>query len=128
MRYMSDRLFIEHLEFQGHCGVTLEERQIPQPIAGDVELAPPATPAAAATDDLAQTVDYARVAERIVEIGRSRHFHLVETLAESLVAMMFAEFPFSPARLWVRNPPPPLKDVRGSVGVRVDRSRPVEHG
>lgn len=127
---MSDHLRIEHLEFQGHCGVTPEERQTPQPIAVDVELDyPPSTlAAAAATDDLAQAVDYARVAERVIEIGRSRPFHLVEALADRLLAMIFAEFPVSRVRLWVRKLAPPLKDVRGSVGVRMDRARTADRG
>jgi dihydroneopterin aldolase len=122
---MPDHLIIERLEFQGHCGVSLEERQIPQPIAVDAELDYPlsALSAAAGSGDLAQAVDYARVAERVVEIGQSQHFHLIETLADRILAMIVAEFPVARVRLWVRKIAPPLKHVRGSVGVRLDRAR-----
>lgn len=125
---MPGHLIIERLEFQGYCGVTLEERQIPQPIAVDVELdySPSALAAAAATDDLSQALDYAKVAERVVQIGRGQHFHLVETLADRLLTMIFAEFPATRVRLWVRKLAPPLKDVRGSVGVRLDRTRTAD--
>ena len=123
---MPDHLIIERLEFQGHLGVTQEERQIPQPIAVDLKMdyAPASFTAAAATDDLAQAVDYAKVAERVVEISQRQPFHLIETLADQLISMVFAEFPISRIHLWVRKTAPPLKDVRGSVGVRLDRTRP----
>src|SRR5687767_5758580 len=109
---MPDHLIIECLEFQGHLGVTQEERQIPQPIAVDLKMdyAPALFTAAAATDDLAQAVDYAKVAERVVEIGQSQPFHLIETLADQLISMVFAEFPISRISLWVRKIAPPLKD------------------
>ena len=122
---MDARLVIERLEFQGHVGVTPDERGKTQPIGVDVELDYPAGSfdAAAATEDLSHTVDYARVAQRLVEVGTSRAYHLMETLAESLTGMLFSEFPVSGVRLWVRKLTPPLKAVQGSVGVQVDRSR-----
>ena len=125
---MTGRLIIERLEFQGHLGVTPEERGALQPIAVDIELDQPSTAQAAATDDLTQAVDYAQVAQRIVEVGGSGQFHLVETLAERLTEMIFAEFPVSRVRLWVRKLAPPLQAVHGSVGIQVDRTRPAESG
>lgn len=122
---MADRVIIERLEFHGHCGVTQEERQTPQPIAVDLELTypPGALPRAAETDDIGRAVDYATVAERIVQLGKAQTFVLVETMAERISAMVFAEFPVSALCLWVRKLAPPLKDVRGSVGVRLERTR-----
>lgn len=116
---------IECLEFQAHCGVTAEERQAPQPIAVDVELeCPPAIiEAAAATGDIRRAVDYAEVARRIAEVGTGQEWVLLETLAERLLTMLFAEFPIARVRLWVRKLAPPVTDVKGSVGVKLDRSR-----
>ncbi len=122
---MADLVIIERLEFHGHCGVTQEERQTPQPIAVDLELTypPGALSRAAETDDIGRAVDYATVAERIVQLGTAQAFALVETMAERISAMVFAEFPISALHLWVRKLAPPLKDVRGSVGVRLERTR-----
>lgn len=122
---MEDRVMIERLEFHGHCGVTQEERQTPQPIAVDLELTypPGALSRAAETDDIGRAVDYATVAERIVQLGTAETFALVETIADRISAMVFAEFPVSALHLWVRKLAPPLKDVRGSVGVRLERTR-----
>ncbi len=119
---MAGRIVIERLEFQGRCGVIPEERQTPQPIAVDVELEYQ-TEAAAATDNINHTVDYARVAERIVEVGRSQDTCLLETLAERLVGTLFAEFPAERVRIWVRKLAPPLKLSTESVGIRLERTR-----
>ena len=122
---MADQLVIEHLEFQGHCGVTEEERLIPQPIAVDliVDYPPQSMSASASTDDISKAIDYARVAERVMDTGTSQSFHLLETLTDGILTMLFAEFPVERIRLWVRKVGSPVKQVQGSVGVRVERTR-----
>ena len=62
---MAPRIIIERLECYGRCGVTEEERRTPQLIAIDVELEA-AVDAAGLSDLLDETIDYARVAERLV--------------------------------------------------------------
>jgi dihydroneopterin aldolase len=124
---MPDRLMIERLEFQGHCGVTDAERQAPQPIVVDLELeyATDAFVLAASTADIARAVDYASVSARVLEIGRKQPYVLLETLGEAMAAMLFREFPIARARLWIRKVVPPVDGVRGSVGVKLDRTRPA---
>jgi dihydroneopterin aldolase len=123
---MPDQLVIKGLEFQGHVGITPEERQVPQPIGVDVEVDYPdgALVSASATDDIGEAVDYARVAQRLIEIGMTQEFSLLETVADRMASTLLAEFPISGVRLWVRKLTPPLTSVRGSVGIRVDRHRP----
>ena len=125
MPRMAAQLVIECLEFEGHCGVTAEERRVPQPIAVDLELDYPvhALETAAQSGDIAQAVDYAKVADRVIQLATSQAFHLVETLADRVATMLFVEFPVLRIRLWVRKTAPPLKTVHGSVGVRLDRAR-----
>ena len=122
---MADELVIERLEFQGHCGVTEEERLIPQSIAVDLVLdyPPKLMSAIASTDDISKAIDYARVAERVIDTGTSQSFRLLETLTDGILTMLFAEFPVERIRLWVRKVGSPVKQVHGSVGVRVDRTR-----
>lgn len=124
---MPDHLVIERLEFQGHCGVSTAERQAPQPIAVDLELEYEAgsLPLAASTEDIADAVDYAAVAARVLEIGRKQPYVLLETLGEAVAAMLFREFPVTRARLWIRKVIPPVDGVQGSVGIRLERTRPV---
>lgn len=124
---MADRIIIERLEFQGHCGITEEERGRPQPLAVDLSLdyPPGALQAAAGGDDIRRAVDYVAVAARIVALGSTESFALLETLAERLSAMLFSEFSVSGLKLWVRKTVPPVKDVRGSVGVQLERGNPI---
>lgn len=119
---MMGHIVIERLEFHARCGVTPEERGRAQPLAVDVDLQCPTDPAAA-SDELAHTVDYAQVAQRLVAVGSAQDCALLETLAERLLSMLLAEFPVDRVRLWVRKLAPPLKLVTGSVGVRLERSR-----
>ncbi len=100
---------------------------MPQPIAIDLELeyAPGAFALAASTSNIAHAVDYAAVTARMLEVGRKQPYVLLETLGEDLLAMLFAEFPVASAKLWVRKAVPPVADVFGSVGVRLERRRPV---
>ncbi|MFQ5992942.1 MAG: dihydroneopterin aldolase [Nitrospiraceae bacterium] len=122
---VADSLAIERLEFPGYCGVDQAEREDPQPIAVDLDLEYPLGrwEEAAATADLTHTVDYAAIAGRVVEVGTQERFVLLETLADRILTMLFAEFPIRSARLWVRKVHPPVSGVHGSVGIRVARSR-----
>jgi FolB domain-containing protein len=95
MTNMADKIVIERLEFQGRCGIALEERRRPQPMAIDLEL-DCETVSAAASDHLIDTVDYAQVAKRVVELGGEEVCALLETLAEKVLTMLFAELPGAP--------------------------------
>lgn len=119
---MAYRVVIERLEFQGRCGVTPAERQRPQPLAIDVELDCDGT-AAEAVDQINKTVDYAHVAERIVELGETQNCALLETFTEQILTMLFTEFPVAKVSLWLRKLAPPLLQMTGSVGVKLERSR-----
>ena len=85
------------------------------------------TVSAAASDHLIDTVDYAQVAKRVVELGGEEVCALLETLAEKVLTMLFAEFPISRARLWLRKLAPPMTEKAGSVGVKLDRPRAAHH-
>src|SRR5256885_6922467 len=50
---------------------------------------------AAATDDVAHTVDYTQVADRVLTIAQTERFHLLEALAERLAQAILAQFSVS---------------------------------
>ena len=127
---MSSQIIIERLEFCGLCGVTHEERARPQPLAVDLELDCQLGPVGL-SDNLAHTIDYARVVQRVVEVGTAQDSCLLETMAARLLAMLFDEFPIERVKLWVRKLHPPITYVTGSVGVTVERTRltqQLQHG
>lgn len=119
---MGGHIVIEQLEFRGRCGVTLEERARPQPLAVDLEL-DCRLEAPGSADDLSHTIDYAKVAQRVVDIGTVQESQLLETLAERLLAALFHEFPIDRIKLWLRKLHPPISYVTRSVGISIERTR-----
>ncbi len=119
---MSAHIIIERLEFRGRCGITAEERAKPQPLAVDLEL-DASLDAAGRSDNLADTLDYAKIAQRLVEIGTTQETCLLETMAERFLAMLFADFPITRATLWLRKLHAPISQVTRSVGIRIERTR-----
>ena len=120
---MAEQIIIEHLEFQGHCGVTEAERRQTQPIAVNLMLDyPPAHfPHVAWQDDLSQAIDYVQITKRVVATGSSRPYALLETMADCILSDVFQDFAVDRASIWVRKVSPVVKEVKGSVGVRMER-------
>jgi dihydroneopterin aldolase len=123
---MGGHVVIERLEFRGRCGVTPEERARPQPLAVDLEL-DCRLEAAGLSDELGHTIDYATVAQRVVDLGTLQESQLLETLAERLLAALFDEFPISRIKLWLRKLHPPIPYVTRSVGINIERTRRAQH-
>ncbi len=121
---MRSTLIIERLVLQARCGVTEAERARPQPMAVDLELEYDAGPAAA-SGDIARAVDYAQVTRQIGQVAAAGSFVLVETFASRLMDLILEQFPVTQVRLWLRKTDPPVPDVAGSVGVRLERLGPV---
>jgi dihydroneopterin aldolase len=119
---MPGQIVIERLEFRGRCGVTAEERARPQPLAIDLELDCQLGPAGL-SDQLAQTIDYAKIAQRLVLVGTAHEVSLLEAMVERFLTMLFEEFPIERAKLWLRKLHPPISYITGSVGVTVERTR-----
>ena len=87
----TDRIVIADLEVFYQVGVTEEERRQPQRLLLTVELDHDFT-TAAARDNLADTIDYARVADRLLHFGNGCHWELIETLASEIATMVLDEF------------------------------------
>lgn len=86
-----DTITIADLEAFYHVGVTEAERAQPQRLLITLELAHDLA-RAQRTDALADTIDYARLAERVLRFGQGRQWALIETLAADLAAMILDEF------------------------------------
>lgn len=87
----TDRITITDLEVFFQVGVTEQERAQAQRLLITVELDHDFT-TAAARDNLADTIDYAAVADRILHFGNGCHWELIETLAAEIAAMVLEEF------------------------------------
>ncbi len=112
---MRDKIILEALEVKCIIGIFDWERKTPQKVRIDLEF-PADIRRAARRDRIEDTVDYKRIAKRILAyVGQSR-FQLIETLAEKLAAVLLAEFRLKEVRLRVSKP----GAVRGSKNVAVE--------
>lgn len=115
---MQDIVFIEDLRVQTVIGVFDWEREIRQTVSIDLEMAFDIR-TAAASDDIADTLDYKAVSKRLIRFVEQSDFQLVEALAERCAAIVLEEFPVRWLRLKLSKP----GAVRGSsaVGVVIER-------
>jgi len=114
-----DFIFIEELRVKARVGIYPRERVAPQSLELNLTFGVP--DAAAERDDISDTIDYAKVIERIREELAERHFNLIETLGEFVVAMLFEEFSAPWVKLRIAKIGI-MKDVR-RVGVYIQRGR-----
>lgn len=116
-----DQIFIDDLQVQALIGVYEVERVAPQPLRFDVRIAFD-NHRAGASDALADTIDYAAIAERIAALCAQSQYQLVEALAEHVAARLLAEFPMQAVCLRVTKPNA-VPAAKGGVGVQITRQR-----
>ena len=115
-----DHIFLRGLAAECIIGFIEWERRVKQTVVVDLEL-PVDCRRAATTDDVADTVDYKRVAKRVLAYIEASEFKLVETLAHSLAMLLLEEFGLEWVRISV-NKPGAIRNSR-DVGVVIERSR-----
>lgn len=119
-----DLIEILGIEFHGRHGVPEAERAIGHQYRVDLGLYL-STGAAARDDDVQLTVDYAKVVEAVLEIGRGESVKLIETLAGQIAADLLVRFPqVERLIVTVAKPRPPVDLPVGECRVTVRRSRP----
>ena len=115
-----DKVFIEALEIDCVIGIYDWERTIRQPVQLDIEMEFD-NRVPAASDQIADTLDYKAVSKRLIQFVSESSFGLVETLAENCARIILDEFGVARVRLKLSK----VGAVRGAkaVGVILERSR-----
>lgn len=115
-----DIIFLRELKVDTLIGVYEWEKRVPQTLQIDLDIAIPSSKAGQ-TDNLEDALDYADVVRDIQTALASRHFNLIETLAETIAEMLLNDFN-SP---WVKVSVAKLNAIRGSkmVGVSIERGQ-----
>ena len=115
-----DKVFIEALEIECVIGIYDWERKIKQPIVLDIEMGFD-NRKPAASDDIADTLDYKAVSKRLIQFVSESDFGLVETLAERCCTIILDEFGVEQVKLKLSK----VGAVRGAkaVGVILERRR-----
>jgi dihydroneopterin aldolase len=115
-----DIVFIEDLRIETIIGIYDWERKIKQTISLDIEMAADNT-RPAASENIADALNYKAVAKRMITFTEDSQFQLVETLAERLVEIIMTDFNVP----WCRLKLSKLGAVTGSrsVGVIIERGQ-----
>lgn len=113
-----DIVYIRELRIDTVIGIFDWERRIRQAVCIDLEMATDIRKAAA-SDNIADALDYKAVAKRLIVFVEGSEFLLVETLAEKIAALVREEFGVTWLRLQLSKP----GAVRGArdVGVIIER-------
>jgi len=100
---VTDYVSIRDLSVPAVIGVHDWEREVEQTLLISVDMAADVRQAAA-TDDLADALDYSAVVSTIAAVVREGKFHLIETAAERVAERLLADFPVTWLRVQVRKP------------------------
>jgi dihydroneopterin aldolase len=117
-----DTILIEGIEVPCALGVSEAERSMRRPVRIDLELGVDLE-AAGRSDALADTLDYAAVHARVVDVVEGREHALVEALARRIIDALLADFDRAD---WVAveiRKPNPLAGVLDFTGCRMTRHR-----
>lgn len=123
-----DKITVRGMRFFGYHGVLPEENRLGQRFDVDVELVLDLEDAAAA-DDLAQTVNYAELYERVKAIVEGPPCRLIEALARRIATDLLGTYTIiNEVTVRVTKPHPPFDLRHGAVAVELNRKRECDGG
>ena len=113
-----DKIFLSALTVECIVGIWDWERKVKQTVVIDLEMAADIRKAAA-SDRIEDTIDYKKVAKRLLAFVGDSQFHLVETLAERIAQVVVVEFGVE----WVKVRLNKQGAIRGArdVGIEIER-------
>jgi len=117
-------IFVRDLVMSCSIGVYRHERDAPQRVRLNLDLAIE-DDTAGLTDRIDDTVSYEDIVQKARQIIASRHYNLVETLAESVAEMCLED-----SRVHIVKARVEKLDVfadAGSVGVEIERTRKIKN-
>lgn len=117
-----DLIELTGLRVRGYHGVFEHERRDGQDFVVDASLEV-STAAAAESDELAETIDYGALAQRLAAVVAGEPVNLLETLAARLADVCLADERVAAATVTVHKPQAPIPLQFGDVAVTIRRSR-----
>ncbi|MDR7110931.1 dihydroneopterin aldolase [Microbacterium trichothecenolyticum] len=120
-----DEITLTGVRAYGYHGVFEDERREGQEFVVDVTLYL-STTEAAETDDVADTVHYGEVAERIVELVGGEPLNLIEGVAARIADDLLTYDLVRMVAVTVHKPQAPITVPFSDVAVTIRRGRPVE--
>jgi len=118
---VTDQVSVRDLRVPAVIGVHAWERQTEQTLIVSLDMAADVR-RAAASDDLADALDYSAVAETITAVLREGKFRLIETAAERVAERLLADYGLSWLRLELRKP---IADAAYTAAITIERKRGI---
>jgi len=115
-----DLIFIRGLALEAIIGIHEHERIQAQRVVIDLEMGTNSRDAAA-SEDIALTLDYQRISEAVLAFVAASQFLLVETLAEEIASLLMADFSVPWLRLTLHKPD--ALDICDDVGIVIERGQ-----
>ncbi len=122
MTAATDRLAVRGLTVRGHHGVFDFERRDGQDFVVDLVLGLDTAPAAA-SDDLADTVDYGSLVDRVATAVAEDPVDLIETLAQRIADLCLTDARVAEVEVTVHKPNAPIQATFSDVALTITRSR-----
>jgi len=117
-----DTITLTGVKAQGTHGVLESEHREPQPFVVDATMWVDITDACRG-DDLADTVNYAQIAERIVSVIHGEHCDLIERLAQRIADSILLSYRVRSVQVTVHKPQAPIGVPFDDVSVTITRSQ-----
>jgi len=119
---MSDRIILSGMRFEGHHGVSEEERLGPQPLEVDLEVEADLA-RAGRSDDVVDTIDYGPLVALCAGVVERNSFRLLEAIAATIADRVLETTPALAVTVRVRKLAVPLDADLDWAGVELRRER-----
>lgn len=119
---MADKIIISGIRFHGFHGFTTLEKEIGVRFSIDIEMERNLSEASE-SDALANTIDYRRVHQIVLSIGRNESYRLLEKLAGRIATEILKDFDIDRVTVRVKKETPVLDGIVDFVGVELSREK-----
>lgn len=117
-----DKIFIHGLRVFAYHGVNPDEKEKGQPFELDITLyADLSKPGE--TDDLSDTVNYAKVTKKAIAVMQSEKNDLIERAATRVAEAILEQFPVQAVTVLLKKPRAPIAADFDDVAVEITRER-----
>ena len=118
-----DKIYINDLKVFAYHGVNPEEKEDGQNFYIDLEISLDISKACK-TDDLNDTVSYAKIIKTVIRVMTAEKYDLLEHTAQVVVDAIFAEYEkVEKIKIKLKKPEAPIKADFGYVAVELERTR-----
>lgn len=116
---MTGAIRVRGLRVDTRVGVTAAERARPQTVVVDVDIAADLSKAAA-SDDVADTIDYGAAVTAVADAVRGSETKLLERLAAEVASVVSRMDGVAAVTVEIRKASPPVSEQVEAIGVRIE--------